>query len=203
MSLQTRLSSLITAIGADIKSIQRARPIQRYIAGRFYALQPGANLSTMSTTEALLAVGPCVISEAVTFDQFSVDVTAAGGAGSVIRIVIYNDTGFCEPNVPVYDSGGIASASIGIKASASGVTLQPGLYWIGGVVQGASATRPTVRRILSDSSGIQPGSSAHTAGNQMNIAHTLGVTGAPPNPWVRGNNTAANDVMRIVARVAA
>jgi hypothetical protein len=82
--------------------------------------------------------------------------TAAGDANSVFRIGIWADDGYGRPGELVIDAGTISTGSGDAGDIATGGTpgeyeipvpldLAPGLYHVGGVVQGVSSTQPTMR----------------------------------------------------------
>jgi hypothetical protein len=102
------------------------------------------------------------------------------------------------------DSGSVAASVAGVfGASFSGVTLKPGVYWIGAVPQNAPTTQPVMRTIGSGWTPAMPvsaGTSLPSAGGVAMGWQTGGITGALPATFpAPGVTTFA---ARVLARVA-
>lgn len=112
-----------------------------------------ASPSGMSTSNVLgnnaLRVVPWVITKPWSLTRIGAEITAVGEAGSKYRLGIYADNGFGYPGALVVDAGLIAGDVVGAAEQTVSLTLQPGIYWIGGVVQLAPTTQPTLRVIAS------------------------------------------------------
>lgn len=89
-----------------------------------------SSLTALATTANRCTALPILLTKPATFDTIAVNVTAAGGAGSTIRLGIYADNGSGAPGALILDAGTVASDSIGQKTAAITQTLGPGLYWL-------------------------------------------------------------------------
>jgi hypothetical protein len=103
-------------------------------------------------------VAPWVVTQTVSIIDFGLELITAGDANSIFRIGVWADNGLGIPSTLVLDAGSISTGSGNAGTVATGgtanpyalpvtLTLQPGLYWIGGAVQGAPSTQPTLRCI--------------------------------------------------------
>lgn len=121
-----------------------------YRSGYYYFASGGA-IGTASLGNENLRVSQWVVTEAVTIARFNAEFTVAGEAGSVFRIGVWAADGAGGiPSTLVVDAGTVAtSGSPGVVEVTLGspVTIQPGVYWIGGAVQNAPSTQPTMRTV--------------------------------------------------------
>jgi hypothetical protein len=90
---------------------------------------------------------PFYVSQPTCIDRIGTEVTVAGEAGSVVRLGIFDDAGGL-PGSPVIDAT-VSAAAIGTPEATVFTVLMPGWYWVGGVVQGAPTTQPTLRTAAS------------------------------------------------------
>ena len=81
----------------------------------------------------------------------------------------------------------------------------PGLYWIGGVVQNAPVTQPTLRTITMDLTGLVP----LTVGTPPIANHPAGVgfvgfgmTGAFPSTWPTATPNISQQAVRVFVKTA-
>jgi hypothetical protein len=84
----------------------------------------------------------------VTIDRMGGEVTVVGDVGSKVRFVIYgNHASYFWPGDLVLDAGQINGDSVAVQDTpfTGPLTLPPGVYWIGGVIQSVTTTQPTVR----------------------------------------------------------
>lgn len=146
---------------------------------------PGATFGTSATLGfGTLRVAAYYISQACTVAQAAAEITAAGTAGNVLRLGIYADSGG-KPGALVADWGTIAADAVAGFAKVTGLStaLAPGLYWVGGVVQGAT-TQPTVRTIASSQYAGSLGSADPAIGTVFGAGwFVTGVTGALPGSF--------------------
>lgn len=150
-----------------------------------YTVPCGANTASTSSTlvAGTLRLAPWLVHRAITIDRIGAEITTIGDVGSLLRLGIYADNGNAHPGSLVLDAGTIAGDSATGQTLTISQALQPGLYWIGGVIQAATTTQPTVRVV--GGSWVPPiplpmGSSAPSAGTAY-IGHSMtGVTGALP-----------------------
>jgi hypothetical protein len=131
-------------------------------------------------------LAPFVVRKTLSIVSLGAEFTAAGEANSVLRLGIYADDGTGLPTgAAVLDAGSISTGTGNAGTVATGrtpgpyeltvsLTLQPGLYWAGGTVQGASTTQPTIRTV---SATTVPG--PMPVGTSMPVANAA-VTGFRP-----------------------
>jgi hypothetical protein len=164
-----------------------------------------------TATSNVLAVGtlrltPFVVDQTIRIDRLGAEVSTVGEAGSKFRIGVYRDTGGGKPGALVVDAGQIAgdSATAQELTLSSTLVLDPGVYWIGGVVQSVTTTQPTLRTVNFQSSGpqipIAYGSAIPSAGQVVTALTMTGVTGALPGTFTRDGSGSA--VARVFARAA-
>jgi len=117
-----------------------------WIAGRFYGsfITSGA-LGTISVTDGQLYLTPIYIPQSVTLTSIGVEVTTASGAGSLIRLGIYQDRGSI-PHKRLIDAGTVVGDALGFNSAAISLNIRTGLHWlalVGDVVTSALAVRAT------------------------------------------------------------
>jgi hypothetical protein len=146
---------------------------------------PASQHST-STSAALgngtLRLLPWIVSQRIVIDRVGADVGTVGEAGSKFRLGIYADTGFILPGALLLDAGQIAGDSATVQdAPAVSLALPPGLYWIGGAVQSAPTTQPTMRTVNQWAPPVPISSSVIPTAGQILLGYSMtGVTGALP-----------------------
>lgn len=157
-----------------------------------------------STTTAVvplnsLRVSPILVTQATPIDQIAFEVFA-GVASSFFRAVVYDDTGSGYPNANLFDSGQVDCSVAGILPTALSLTLQVGLYWIGGVGQGVA---PNLR-LNNSKMLLVPGTNTGTFAPVTNDAAyvTTGVTGVPPATFPTTPRTTSSNGVRVGVRVA-
>jgi hypothetical protein len=107
-------------------------------------------------------------------------ITTPGSAGAVHRLGIYKDDGVGNPGALVLDAGTVdETVPVGHLEIVINKHLDPGLYWLCAVPQGAPTTHATVVR-FSTGLCVLAGASSVSALQPMWFA--AGVTGALPNP---------------------
>lgn len=176
-------------------------PTSYFVSGRYYASGNfGSTGTSAALTEATLRVSPFYTRQRITIDRIAAEVTSAGGAGSVFRLGIYKDNGSGYPGVKVIDAGTINSTSATAQEITISQVLEPGLYWFGGVIQGAAGSLPTIRTTISSIQTV--GASSITTAVQSTVGYGLtSVTGALPDPFTAGATvvaTAPKIAVRIV-----
>ena len=116
-------------------------------------------------------------------DRVAIEVTSAGGTGSVVRFGLYTDSDG-KPGSKLFDAGTVdTAASTGFKElTVSWRNLDGGWYWILTVPQ--VGTGPTVRQPAAPMSGFAPYRSA-TAGNTPDSWWVYGaaISGALPSSF--------------------
>lgn len=120
-----------------------------YLSGWYYVFNSASSTATANTGgNNIMRVSPAVITSTLPISRLWVEHTAAGEATSVFRIGIYADDGTGWPGSLVLDAGTVAmSGAAAVQEVTVSLTLAPGLYWVGGAVQGSPTTQPTLRTI--------------------------------------------------------
>lgn len=153
----------------------------------------GGNSSTLLSNGTLLLVA-IALSVPGTFDQIGWTVDTVGSAGSVIRLGLWAGNASGQPGTLLADAGTFIGTTTGLKQITFGAAqvLPAGLYWVGGVQQGAPTTATTMRT-SSNSGGIGGGLVSSTS-NQNNTTapplsyYATGITGAlASNPTLVSN----------------
>lgn len=94
------------------------------------------------------------IPHAITVDQLGAEITAAGDAGSTLRIGIYNDLQGLPGTVLAEAVVAADAIATPMTTLGSPVTLEPGIYHVGAVVQGVTSVQPTVRVTTTAEDGV-------------------------------------------------
>ena len=157
-----------------------------YISGQYYL----ANSAQAASTSAALGFGtlrvsPWIVTATVPVVRLFAEHTVAGDAASVLRLGIYADDGTGKPGALIVDGGTLATGGTAAAAEVTiSKTISPGLYWVGGVVQG-SGTQPTIR-----TTSVSTIPSVIPLGTTLPVANTVasgwsvsGVTAALPDPF--------------------
>lgn len=175
---------------------------RQFIESGDYIDADSATIATVTPTVNTLRVAPIVVPSTLTIDRIGLEITVAGGAGSVVRLGLYKDStvhpGF--PGALSFEAGStIDGTSVSYQEVTISKTLVAGLYWLAAVAQ--VGTAPTVRSTQSYSmpQHFKAGTDVSNAG-----WFTSGVTGAMPDPWPDAAPTSAKllgNVPRVVLRV--
>lgn len=159
-----------------------------YVSGNYYLCNSTSAAMTSNTlTNGNLRLSPWVVTAAVTVVRLFIDLTVIGDVASTFRLGIYNDSGAGVPSTLVLDAGTIATGSTtGVFEVTISQALTPGLYWVGGAVQGVSSVQPTLRVVQGTT--IVPivpplGTSLPAAGITVIGYNQGGVTGALPSTF--------------------
>lgn len=152
-----------------------------WVAGRYYGV--GATLRASAIpAEASAVYTPLAVPADSSIDRIAVDVITAGGAGAVMRLGLYNDNGTGRPGTLLLDAGTVDVSTTGTKEIIVAQALSAGLIWMVAVVQGAAATRPTMR---SHAQGFVASIHGNNAIDILEVAYAYfqgGVSGALPDP---------------------
>lgn len=133
-----------------------------YISGNYYYTNSAQATNTSNNLgTGTVRVSPWIVTQSVTVTRLFAEFSAAGDSNSVYRIGIWNhDTSTGKPSTLLLDAGSISTGSGNAGTTASGgtpgvyevqinggtgVALSPGMYWVGGAVQGVTTTQPTMR----------------------------------------------------------
>lgn len=165
-----------------------------YVAGNWYSTMASATTAmSAALVENTLYAMPFYCGKSHTFQALSMDVTGLGGAGSVLRMGIYQDNGSGYPGALIIDGSTVAATTpTGGKSVSISQALSAGVwYWLAAAAQG-SVTTPTVEAGafggssgyilasgLSPLGGNGPGSSIDWGG----YAAVSGASGALPGTY--------------------
>lgn len=181
-----------------------AATVPPLVAGQYFLpLSPSSTTTSNAIGNSVMRVAPWLVTKTVTVDRLSVDVSAAGEAGSKVRPVIYADNGNSFPGTLVVDGGQLAGDAIGTpEATIAATTLLPGLYWLGAAVQAATTSQPTVRCLGNHSVQglIGQGTSVPAANGQV-LGYAGTCTAAAPATFP-GGSTGASTAPRLTLRAA-
>ncbi|MBN1283394.1 MAG: hypothetical protein JXA24_06460 [Proteobacteria bacterium] len=136
---------LLTSDGATWGSAPPPKDLYYYrvsgaASNRFYTSpNTGAAVGQATLAANTLYAMPFIVSRAVTLDAMAVRVTTA--AGTLARLGIYDDDGNDYPGGLVLDAGTVATNANGVKTIAINQDLDPGLYWLTIVADGAVRIR--------------------------------------------------------------
>lgn len=190
----------------DVREIDQAA-LHRYMggipkrSGLYYLTTPHSATSTANTLgNGTGRFSPWRVQRATNFAKIGAEVTAAGEAGSLVRIGIYADDGTGYPGALILDAGTIAGDSATVQEITVAFTLLPGLYWVGAIVQNVVTTQPTLRTVAMDLTGEMPltAGTTPTANAPGTVAFVgFAMTGALPATWP----TATPNVSATAARV--
>lgn len=147
---------------AVLDLLQRFAALQSptaYVSGSYYYCNSAsANATSNALTADRARTSAWLITAPLTIATLTAEFTAAGDANSVFRIGIWNDDGFGRPGTLLLDAGSISTGTGNAGTVATGgtpgeyevtasLTIPPGLYHVGGAVQGVTTTQPTMRLI--------------------------------------------------------
>jgi hypothetical protein len=150
-----------------------------------------------------LRLAPWVVTQRLTIDRMGAEITTVGEAGSRLRLGIYADNGFAYPGALVIDAGQIAGDVVAVTdAAALSLALAPGLYWIGGAIQSAPTTQPTLRITQNWTPPVPIASAGIFGANATLIGYAQsGVTGALPSQF-SSTVSGSGSVPRVHVRAA-
>lgn len=178
-----------------------SRPVP--VTGQYlYTGSPFTSSTSSTLGNGTLRVYPWWVDRAVVVTRVAADVTVVGEAGSKFRIGIYADNGNAYPGALLSDAGQIAGDSATVQELTISLALGAGLYWIGGAVQSAPTTQPTIRTLSNWTPLVTLGvgtSLPATGGATAGFTQT-GVTAALPGTFTT-SVTAAGFAARIIAKV--
>jgi hypothetical protein len=198
-----------TTTTAQIKLAAMASPIttgqalQTFLkAGTYNYTLPTTGVTTNNSLGiGTLRATPWFVSRAVTVSRIGAEITVAGDAGSVLRLGLYADDGTGYPGALVSGSEAtIPSDVVGPAEATISATIQPGVYWAVGVVQGVTTTQPAVRVPANVMVSIGR-TTMPTAGNAEICYTQANVTGALPATFTTAVAT-AGQAPRIFVKVA-
>lgn len=147
----------------------------------FFPVSGSGSSTSNGLTNSVLRLTPWIITQRMAIDRIGAEVTVVGEAGSKFRLGIYADNGFGYPGALVLDAGQIAGDAVAVAELACSLVLPPGIYWIGGAVQSAPTTQPTMRTVAIWLPPVPVAlSGAPAAGINLVCYSQTGVSGALP-----------------------
>lgn len=143
-----------------------------YLQNRYYVCNsPAAAYAQNTLGNEQLRLSPWIVSATVTISKLWMEHITPGDPGSVFRIGIYADNGVVPKNL-ILDAGTVPIDGPGaVQEVDAEYTLAPGLYWIGGVIQGSPITQPYIRSITSPGGGFNT-SIPHSTGDTLPLTDT-------------------------------
>ena len=165
-------------------------------AGRYIAPPDGLGTGYL-TGVGYLRCKQISIPTTITVDRIAVDIQAAGWAGAVVRLGIYeSDNGV--PGALILDAGTVDATSTGTKTITISQTLAAGYYYLAAVGQGQGSQLSG--NAYSASQQIVPIDGTFHVGQGLVSCGKSGVTGALPDPL--NPNLIANVYPNIQLRLA-
>lgn len=170
----------------------------RWRSGYYYTT---TGVSSSATAAPPLNTMRCIALDVpypMPIDRIGVEITSAGGAGSVVRLGVYKDDGTGLPGALLFDAGaGIDGTSTGGPAITVSQTLPQGRVWLAYVAQ--VGTVPTCRGVVIGTQGIDIGTTP-SGTNAQGYQSGTSVSGALPASF--GTPTSAVVPPKIAVRVA-
>jgi len=177
-------------------------PIRQVTDKRFVPV-----LSAVGTTAALgngtLRAHPLIVPNNLNISHLGMSLTAAGEAGSTVRLGIFNDSGSYTPGtLKIEASAAVAADSAGEQEVACATSLVGGtLYWLASVVQGAPTSQPTVRSLTTPPFAGLPTNAP--VGGSVVLGYSLtGITGDLSTAAWGADPPSAGNMARIWLRLA-
>lgn len=175
-----------------------------YRSASYYFCNSPAEASTSNTlTNSQLRLSPFVVPKSLSITKIGAEFTVAGDAASVFRIGIYADDNNGVPTgAAALDAGSISTGTGNAGTVATGgtpgvyeitvsKTLTAGLYWVGGAVQGAATTQPTMRVVSPGTMNAPVPLTAIPGTNSAVIGWQMAASGALPTWSGTSSSTAA------------
>lgn len=166
---------------------------------------PQATATAYSFAEGQINVVPWLVPPSgIALTDLTGEVTVAGSAGAVARMVVIADSGEFWPKTTVFDSGPIAVDTAAVKTVTASIQVPGPVAWVGIVQQGAPATRATWRAF---SQGLGYAMSASPASYLLTNPQLVslvrwGVTGAVPATHSKANWSGGGAGPNLVGTVA-
>lgn len=118
---------------------------QRFESGD-YLVPPTLTTTTGNANSGFLVTFPIFL-PSVTVDRIGIEVTSAGGAGSLGRLGIYNSSSTSNyPDTRLLDAGTVSVSSTGKREATISQTITQGIYWLAYLADTVSGTAPTLRQ---------------------------------------------------------
>lgn len=161
----------------------------------------GITVSTAARARDVLVAHPFIVERKITIDRIGIEITAAGTAGSVVRLGIYNDDGNIYPGTPLINAGTIAGDSATVQSIVINQEMEAGLYWliywhnsVASITFRAFGAEAGMLGMPSTLGGVNPA-------NLINLTATYSAT--LPNPFTAGGAFASQASPVIAVRLSA
>lgn len=159
-------------------------------SGQWYFFPYQQVAATNQVGNGTLRVCPQYLT-AGTFVSVNIGISVAGNAGATFRPTIYSNAAGDIPGALLHDMGLIGAATTSPTAlTGTWAIPSDGLYWVGGVVQDATPTQPTVYTCAGGANGMFPvpatwGGTAPSAAAGPSVAYSMSglTTGAAPSTF--------------------
>jgi hypothetical protein len=187
--------------GGGLRAGDFTMPALKGHNGKYLALSGPVNATNGTLGNNTLRLIPHYVAAPMCIDRIGCEVTVVGQAGCVVRLGIYDDAGGL-PGSPIIDAT-VPGDAVATPAATIFTVLAAGWYWVGGAVQGAGTTQPTLRSTGSQATPGYPilADNAATAIQSSAIAHSKGsVSGALPafGTTLSGSQAAPRVFVRLV-----
>lgn len=213
--LQKMLTLIFSMSGAAEKRAQSSAVASKAIAGRLSEAEadllslrqlgrspvpnrPNAwifpSTAALSTTIAgtsatnALRLSTLVPAHSGKVEAVGIEVTAAGSAGAIVRLVVYRTEG---TDLVLVTQGTVSAEATGVIELASDFSIREGEeLWVGAVIPAGATTLPTVRGATGASSTAIPipvASAQFGFANRVNGLQVSGTTGAAPSTIAFGS----------------
>jgi len=155
------------------------RFLRNWRTGAYIDPWPNRAVGTVAIVADTLYAAPFMVVRPLTIDRLAIQVTGAGAAGKLARLGIYRDGANLYPGALLADVGAVAVDGVAVVAAAiaGNLALQPGLYWLALLANGA----PTLEHHFPTSSPLGWQAADFTLENaSWNVAQAYG---ALPDPF--------------------
>lgn len=149
-------------------------------AGTTFLALPGCiifNTTTQVLTNGRIYYQPIEVFTQITIDQLNIEVTGAGGAGTVAHLYIYDMNTSRQPVARVLDAGTVLVDGLGVKTASVSQILAPGRY-IMALISNSTATLRAWRASML-TTGVVPAMGANSIATDLRVDLGAGVTTIP------------------------
>lgn len=187
---QTATPSGTTWVALPLPTGAAVRPTSNYYVG---PMGSRTTIAMAATTEYAV---PVFINGTGVLTTIGCEITAAGTAGTLIRLGIRGDLGNSLPGALLLDAGTVAGDAItasGIEITGLSVPVRTGMYWFTATAQSTGGTLPTLRAETGDAiAGIASTLSGALGATPLTGYVTAATTtGALPTNYTVSNRSGA------------
>lgn len=165
-------------------------------SGELCLIGSHTGLATGQPANRVVAMMPFRPAKACTLSKVAVEQTAAGEAGSKIRLIVVEDSDGLPTDV-LWQSADIAGdGANGIKEADPDLAVVPTkLYYAGVQCHTATTTRPTLRYFQSPAAGTRTRTTAVTNVGRQGFGYSMGSDGAVTDPLVAASVSVGGGTM--------